>query len=41
MEQDNESPTNLVLGRDSITIARNTSGVSIDKGSVVYVSGST
>jgi hypothetical protein len=39
--QDNEATTNLTLGRDNIVIARNTSGASIDKGAVVYVTGST
>jgi len=39
MEQDNEMATNLVYGRDSVFVARNTTGVTINKGSVVYTSG--
>lgn len=41
LEQDNEATTNLVYGRDSVVIAKNTSGSTIAKGSVVYVTGST
>jgi len=41
LEQDNESPTNLILGRDNVIIARNTSGGTINKGMPVYVTGST
>ena len=41
LEQDNEAGTNIVLGRDSVTIVRNTSGASIAKGKVVRISGST
>lgn len=41
MEQDNEAATNLVLGRDNVFIAKNTSGGSIAKGKVVYITGST
>lgn len=40
-EQDNEATTNLVLGRDSVFIARNTSGSTIAAGTPVYVTGST
>jgi len=40
-EQDNEAGTNVVLARDSVTIARNTSGGVISKGQVVYITGST
>ena len=41
MEQDNEATTNLIYGRDSVFIAKNTSGGNILKGQSVYVSGST
>jgi len=41
MEQDNEATTNLIYGRDNVFIAKNTSGGTIAKGSVVYVTGST
>lgn len=41
MEQDNEAPTNIIYGRDSVFIARNTSGGNFTKGQVVYVTGST
>jgi hypothetical protein len=41
LEQDNESTTNVVLGRDSVTIGRNTTGSTINKGQVVYITGST
>lgn len=40
-EQDNEAPTNLVLGRDNVFIAKNTSGGNIAAGKPVYVTGST
>lgn len=40
-EQDNEAPTNLVLGRDNVFIARNTSGSNIAAGKPVYITGST
>lgn len=40
-EQDNEAATNLVLGRDIVFVAKNTSGGTVSKGQVVYVSGST
>jgi hypothetical protein len=40
-ELDNEAGTNIVLGRDSVVIAKNTSGVTINKGETVYVTGST
>lgn len=39
--QDNEATTSSVLGRDNVFIARNTSGGTISKGQVVYVTGST
>ncbi len=39
MEQDNEATTNLVLGRDSVYIAQNVSGGTINKGQTVYVFG--
>lgn len=41
MEQDNEATTNLIYGRDSVIIAKNTSGGQITKGSAVYSTGST
>lgn len=41
LEQDNEAATNLVYGRDNAFIAKNTSGSTISKGQVVYVTGST
>ena len=40
-EQDNEALTNLVLGRDDVYIAKNTSGGNLTKGTVVYITGST
>ena len=40
-EQDNEAPTNLVLGRDSAAIARNTTAAVIPKGSVLYITGTS
>lgn len=40
-EEDNEAATNLVLGRDNVFIAKNTSGSDITKGQVVRVTGST
>ena len=40
-EQDNEAATNLVLGRDSAFIAKNTTVSTITKGQVVYVTGAT
>jgi hypothetical protein len=40
-EQDNEAATNIVLGRDNVFIARNTTGSIIAARSPVYVSGST
>jgi len=40
-EQDNEATTNLILGRDTAFIAKNTSGGAISKGQPVYVTGST
>jgi hypothetical protein len=40
-EVENEGATNIVLTRDLVTIAKNTSGATITKGSVVYVTGST
>jgi hypothetical protein len=39
VEQDNESATNLILGRDNAFIAKNESGVTINKGEAVYSSG--
>ncbi|MBF0331637.1 MAG: hypothetical protein HQL17_06840 [Candidatus Omnitrophica bacterium] len=39
LEQDNEAATNLVFGRDNVFIAKNESGVTINKGEVVYTSG--
>ena len=39
--QHNEEITNLILGQDNAFVVRNTSGASIAKGSVVYVTGST
>lgn len=41
LEQDNEGTTNLILGRDSVFIAKNTQGSQINKGQPVYVTGST
>jgi hypothetical protein len=41
LEQDNEAATNLVLGRDSVFIAKNTSGSTINANQPVYVTGST
>ncbi|MFA6067520.1 MAG: hypothetical protein WC810_02965 [Janthinobacterium sp.] len=41
IEQDNEATTNLTLGRDNVTIAKNTSGVAIAANSPVYVTDST
>lgn len=40
-EQDNEAPTNIVLGRDNVFIARNTTAAIITHGSPVYVTGAT
>ncbi len=40
-EQDNEATTNIVLGRDNVFIARNTTGSIIASRSPVYVTGST
>jgi hypothetical protein len=40
-EQDNEAATNLVLGRDNVVIAKNTSGSIIAAGTPVYVTGAT
>ncbi len=39
LEQDNESATNLILGRDNAQIAYNNSGGTLNKGTVVYISG--
>ena len=39
LEQDNESATNVVYGRDNVFIAENPTGSTIPKGSTVYVSG--
>ena len=39
LEQDNESATNVVYGRDNVFIAKNPTGSTIPKGSTVYVSG--
>ena len=39
LEQDNESATNVVYGRDNVFIAKNPTGITIPKGSTVYVSG--
>jgi hypothetical protein len=41
LEIDNEGSTDLIVPRDSVTVVRNTSGGTLTKGSVVYVSGST
>ena len=41
MEQDNEATTNLIYGRDSVFVAKNTTAGTISKGQVVYVTGST
>lgn len=41
MEQDNEAATNLIIGRDNVFIAKNTSGSPMTKGQVVYITGST
>lgn len=41
VEQDNEAATNLFLGRDSVFIVKNVTGVTIAKGATVYVSGSS
>ena len=41
IEQDNEATVNTVLGRDSVFIAKNTSGVTLSPGQAVYVNGST
>ena len=41
LDQDNEAPTNLVIGRDIVFIAKNTSGGTISKGQAVYVNGET
>lgn len=40
-EQDNEASTNLILGRDNVFIAKNTSGVNFIAGQTVYVTGAT
>lgn len=40
-EQDNEAATNVILGRDSVFIVRNTSGAPIAARSPVYVTSST
>lgn len=40
LEQDNEATTNIFLGRDSVTIAKNVSGGALAIGEVVYVFGS-
>ena len=39
LEQDNESATNVVYGRDNVFIAENPTGSTIPKGATVYVSG--
>ena len=41
LTQQNEAATSLVLGRDNVMLVRNTSGVTISKGSAVYATGST
>ena len=41
LRQHNEEITNLILGQDNAFVVRNTSGASIAKGSVVYITGST
>lgn len=40
-EQDNEAPTNIVLGRDNVFIAKNTTASQMNPLQPVYVSGST
>jgi hypothetical protein len=40
-EQDNESATNVVLGRDNVILCKNVTGLSMTPGQVVYVSGVT
>lgn len=40
-EQDNEAATNITIGRDSVFIAKNTSGSPMTKGQVVHVTGAT
>lgn len=40
-EQDNEAATNLVIGRDNVIIAKNTTASPIAAGKPVYVTGST
>lgn len=41
LEQDNVSATDIVLGRDTVFIARNTSGAILNPLQLVYVTGST
>lgn len=40
LEQDNEAPTNIVLGRDTVFIVKNTAGVTGLKAQAVYSTGS-
>lgn len=40
-EQDNEAPTNIVLGRDIVFIAKNTTGSTLNPMQPVYITGST
>lgn len=38
-EQDNEAPTNVVIGRDTVLICKNTAGFGLPPGVLVYASG--
>ena len=41
LEVDNEATTNIILGRDSVVLAKNVTGSTMTAGQVVYVSGVT
>lgn len=41
LQQDNESLTNIILGRDNVFIGNNATGSTIAKGAAVYVTGAT
>ena len=41
LELDNEGTSDIVIPRDSVIVVRNSSGVTINRGEVVYISGAT
>lgn len=41
LEQDNEGATDIIFNRDQVIVVRNMSGITLSKGSPVYVTGST